>query len=105
MKGKLIAALGLGATVLIASQAAMAGVSVGFNIGVPAPVYVAPAPVYAPPPPPPVVAYAPPPVVAVPVVAPVITIGWHSGRYWDGRRWYSQREWGYYHGGYGYHRW
>ncbi|KMZ13076.1 putative signal peptide protein [Candidatus Burkholderia humilis] len=44
---------------VMASGAAMAGVSVGVNIGVPAPVYVAPAPVYAPPPPP--VVYAPPP--------------------------------------------
>ena len=38
---------------LMVSGAANAGVSVGVNIGVPAPVYVAPEPVYAPPPPPP----------------------------------------------------
>jgi hypothetical protein len=57
MKTKLLAALGLGALVFAASQAAMAGVSIGLNLGVPAPVYVSPAPVYAPPPPPAVVAY------------------------------------------------
>ncbi|MGV2287369.1 hypothetical protein AAHK20_01525 [Trinickia sp. YCB016] len=93
MKSKLLAALGLGAVVLGASQAAMAGgVSFGVNIGVPvAPVYVAPAPVYAPPP---VVAYAPPPpVVPVAYVAPAIVIGWHGDRYWDGRRWYGRRDW------------
>ncbi|WP_434114085.1 hypothetical protein [Paraburkholderia caffeinilytica] len=88
MKNRMLIALGLGAVVLGASQMANAGVSVGLNIGVPGPVYVAPAPVYAPPPPPAYVAYQP-----VPVVAPVVVVGWHGGRYWDGRRWWGRHEW------------
>ncbi|HTJ93269.1 MAG TPA: hypothetical protein VL424_09190 [Pararobbsia sp.] len=104
MKTKLLAALGAGALLLAGSQAAMAGVALGLNFGVPgyvapapayvapAPVYVAPAPVYAPPAP--VVAYQ-----AAPVVAPSVYIGWHSGRYWDGHRWWSRGEW------YGHRRW
>jgi hypothetical protein len=99
MKTRLLASLGLGALVFVASQAATAGVSIGLNLGVPGPVYVAPAPIYAPapvyaPPSPPVVAYQ-----AVPVVAPGFVIGWHGERYWDGRRWWGRREW------YGHHRW
>lgn len=93
MKTGLLAGLGLGVIVLAASQSAMAGVSIGFNVGLPAPVYIAPAPVYAPPPPV-VVGYQP-----VAVVAPVVVIGWHGGRYWDGHRWWARREW------YGRHRW
>jgi hypothetical protein len=78
------------------SGAAMAGVSVGVNIGVPAPVYVAPAPVYAPPPPPVVYAPPPPPVYA----QPAIVIGWHGDRYWDGRRYWNRDDW-YRHNGHG----
>ncbi|WP_050456113.1 hypothetical protein [Candidatus Burkholderia verschuerenii] len=80
----------LGGALLIArlgmSGAAMAGVSVGVNIGVPAPVYVAPAPVYAPP---------PPPVYA----APAIVIDWHGDRYWDGRRYWDRDDYYRHHGG------
>jgi hypothetical protein len=76
------------------SGAAMAQVRLGINIGVPAPVYVAPQPVYAPPPPP--VVYAPPP--AVYVGAPVVVIGWHGDRYWDGRRYWNRDDWYRYHG-------
>ena len=101
MKKKLLAALGLGAVVFATSQAAMAGVSVGLNLG--APVYVAPGPVYAPPPPPP--AYYPDEPAYQPVVAaPAVVIGWHGDRYWDGDRWYGRREWYAHHGGYRYHR-
>jgi hypothetical protein len=97
LKTKLLAALGAGALLFAGSQAAMAGVSLGLNVGVPAyfapaPVYVAPAPVYAPPAP--VMAYQ-----AAPVVAPSVYIGWHGGNYWDGHRWWSRGEW------YGHHRW
>jgi hypothetical protein len=74
--------LGLGATVLALSGAAMAHVDVGLNIGVPAPVYTTPAPVYAPPPP----VYAPAPVIA----GPGLVIGWHGDRYWDGHRYWSR---------------
>jgi hypothetical protein len=77
------------------SGAAMAQVRVGINVGVPAPVYVAPQPVYAPPPPP--VVYAPPPPVYV--GAPVVVIGWHGDRYWDGRRYWNRNDWNHYHGG------
>jgi hypothetical protein len=99
MKVKVFAVLGASALMLICSRVAMAGVSVGFNVGVPAPVYVAPAPVVvAPAPvytlPPPTIAYQP-----VPVVAPAIFIGWHGDRYWDGRRWWGRREW------YGHRHW
>jgi hypothetical protein len=69
------------------------GVSVGINIGIPAPVYVAPQPYYAPPPPPVIYqsapVYAPPPVV----------IGWYGNRYYDGRRYWSRDEWYRRHGG------
>ncbi|MBY4869530.1 hypothetical protein DIE14_32345 [Burkholderia sp. Bp9017] len=86
----------VGSGVLLAGlsvQPAMAGVSIGFGIAAPAPVYVAPAPVYVAPPPP--VMYAPP-VVAAPVMVPTvgIALGWHGDRYWDGRRWWGRREWG-----------
>jgi hypothetical protein len=73
---------------------AMAHVSVGINLGVPAPVYVAPQPVYAPPPPP--VVYAPPPPVYA--AAPVLVIGWHGDRYWDGRRYWNRDDYYRYHG-------
>ena len=90
MKSKLLVSLGLGALILGASQMANAGVSVGLNLALPAPVY-------APPPPPPgVVAYQP---VGMPVIAPSVVIGWHGGNYWDGRRWWSRHDW------YGHHRW
>jgi hypothetical protein len=75
------------------SGTAMAQVRVGINLGVPAPVYVAPQPVYAPPPPP--VVYAPPPVYAA---APVLVIGWHGDRYWDGRRYWNRDDYYRYHG-------
>lgn len=68
MKSRMLIALGLGVVALGASQIANAGVSLGFNIGVPAPVYVAPAPVYVPPPP----AYV---AYQAPVIAPAIVIG------------------------------
>ena len=87
----LVGGLAIGAV----SSAAMAGVSVGVNIGIPAPVYVAPQPVYAPPPPP--VVYQPAPVYAVP---PAIVIGWHGDRYWDGRRYWGRDDWYRHHGGY-----
>lgn len=77
-------------------SAQAADVHVGVNIGAPAPVFVAPTPVYAPPPPP--VIYAPGPMYAPPVV-----IGWHGNRYWDGRRYWSRGDWNRYHGyGHGY---
>jgi hypothetical protein len=64
-----IALLAIGATVLLAVNADAAShnhFSVNIGIGVPAPVYAPPAPVYAPPPapvyaPPPAPVYAPPP--------------------------------------------
>src|SRR5260370_15789476 len=69
------------------------GVSVGINIGIPAPVYVAPQPYYAPPPPPVIYqsapVYAPPPVV----------IGWDGNRYYDGRRYCNPYDWYRRHGG------
>ena len=76
MKTLRVASLLTGMTALLVSGAAMAGVNVGINLGVPAPVYVAPAPVYAPPPPPPVV-YQPAPVYAP---APVCTGTGHRDR-------------------------
>jgi hypothetical protein len=94
----------VGALAIGASSAAMAGgLNVGINVGIPAPVYVAPAPVYAPPPPPPPpVVYQPAPVI---VGGPAIYIGWHGDRYWDGRRYWNRNDWYRYHGGYrgGYH--
>jgi hypothetical protein len=88
MKTLRVASLATGIAALLVSGAAMAGVSVGINLGVPAPVYVAPAPVYAPPPPP--VVYQPAPVYAP---APAIVIGWHGDRYWDGRRYWARNDW------------
>ena len=105
MKFPRVVAMLIGGLAIGASGTAMAGLNVGVNIGVPAPVYVAPAPVYAPPPPPPVV-YQPAPVYA----APAIVIGWHGDRYWDGRRYWGRDEWyrshgrGF-HGGPGHDRW
>jgi hypothetical protein len=85
-----IAGLGL---VTMSGFAHAGGVSVGINIGIPAPVYVAPQPYYAPPPPPVIYqsapVYAPPPVV----------IGWYGNRYYDGRRYWSRDEWYRRHGG------
>ncbi|AXK65863.1 MULTISPECIES: hypothetical protein [Burkholderia] len=92
MKTLRVASLLTGMTALLVSGAAMAGVNVGINVGVPAPVYVAPAPVYAPPPP---VVYQPAPVYAP---APAIVIGWHGDRYWDGRRYWGRDEWYRHHG-------
>ncbi|MCA8139432.1 hypothetical protein LGM37_06425 [Burkholderia multivorans] len=78
MKTLRVASLLTGMTALLVSGAAMAGVNVGINVGVPAPVYVAPAPVYAPP--------------------PAIVIGWHGDRYWDGHRYWRRDEWYRHHG-------
>jgi hypothetical protein len=89
----LAGAIGLGA--FAASGAAMAQVHIGVNLGVPAPVYVAPQPVYAPPPPPVVYAPPPPPVYAA---APVLVIGWHGDRYWDGHRYWNRDDYYRYHG-------
>jgi HrpA-like RNA helicase len=103
MKSMRVIPLIAGVLAIGASSAAMAGgLNVGVNIGIPAPVYVAPAPVYAPPPPPPPpVIYQPAPVV----VAPAIVIGWHGDRYWDGRRYWGRDEWYRHHGGgYGHDR-
>ena len=61
-----------------ASLAHAADVRLGINIGIPAPVYVAPQPYYAPPPPP--VVYQPAPVY----VRPPVVIGWYGDRYYDG---------------------
>jgi hypothetical protein len=96
MNNKLKTTLFAGAVaagVLGMSGAAMAQVRVGINVGVPAPVYVAPQPVYAPPPPP--VVYAPPPVY----VQPAIVVGWHGDRYYDGRRYWGRDDWYRHHGG------
>ncbi|POR53731.1 PXPV repeat-containing protein [Paraburkholderia eburnea] len=93
MKFARVVAMLLGGLAIGASSAAFAGVSVGVNIGIPAPVYVAPQPVYAPPPPP--VVYQPAPVYA----APAIVIGWHGDRYWDGRRYWARDDWYRHHGG------
>jgi hypothetical protein len=69
--------LGLSAIALTLSGPAMAGVHVGVNIGVPAPVYE-----------------LPPVNVQVPVMAgPGLVIGWHGDRYWDGHRYWSRRDW------------
>ncbi|WP_213777302.1 hypothetical protein [Caballeronia sp. dw_276] len=94
------------------SGAATAQVRLGINLGVPAPapVYVAPQPVYAPPPPPVVYAPPPPPVVYAPApvyAQPAIVIGWHGDRYYDGRRYWARDDWYRHHGGgprYGDHR-
>ena len=88
-------------------EAAMAGVSVGVNLGVPVfaaqPVYAAPVYVAPPPPPPPPVVYQPAPVVVA--AAPAIVVGWHGNRYWDGYRYWGRRDWYAHHGGYGYRHW
>ncbi|WJF89249.1 hypothetical protein QS306_08935 [Paraburkholderia bonniea] len=75
-----------GLTLGLTNPAAASGLNVGINIGVPAPVYVAP---------PPPAYYQPPPVYVAPVYggAPVIVIGWHGDRYWDGRRYWSRNDW------------
>ena len=69
------------------------GVSVGINVGIPAPVYIAPQPYYAPPPPP--VIYQSAPVY----VHPPIVIGWYGNRYYDGRRYWGRDDWYRRHGG------
>jgi hypothetical protein len=106
MKSARLVPLLIGFLALGASGAAMAGLNVGVNIGIPAPVYVAPAPVYAPPPP---VVYQPAPAYyGAPYGAPAIVIGWHGDRYWDGRRYWARDDWyrhhppgrGDYHGDY-----
>ncbi|CAH2806547.1 MAG: Probable signal peptide protein [uncultured Caballeronia sp.] len=61
-------------------------------VGVPAPVYVAPQPYYAPLPP---VVYQP----ALVYVQPGLVIGWYSNRYYDGRRYWGRDEWYRHHGG------
>jgi hypothetical protein len=71
------------------------GVSVGINIGIPTPVYVAPQPYYAPPPPP--VIYQPAPVY----VRPPVVIGWYGNRYYDGRRYWERNDWYRHNGGRG----
>ena len=97
MKTKQWAAmLGTAAVAIGVSTSAMAGVSVGVNLG--APVYVAPAPVYAAPPPAPVYY---PQLAYVAAPAPAIVIGWHDGRYWDGHRYWERHEWEEHHHGYG----
>ena len=102
MKSARLVPLLIGVLALGASGAAMAGgLNVGVNIGIPAPVYVAPAPYYAPPPPPPPVVYQPAPVY---YGGPAIVIGWHGDRYWDGRRYWARDDWDRHHpGGDGYH--
>ncbi|SAK39953.1 signal peptide protein [Caballeronia calidae] len=90
LAGRILASV-LAVAALGATSIARADVHVGVNVGIPAPVYVAPTPVYAPPPPP--VIYQPAPVYAVPVV-----IGWHGDRYWDGRRYWNRNDWYRHHG-------
>jgi hypothetical protein len=97
MKFARVLAILVGGVTIAASGAAMARVDLGINLGVPAPVYVAPQPVYAPPPPPPVV-YQPAPYYAAP---PALVIGWHGDRYWDGRRYWNRNDWYRHHGGRG----
>jgi hypothetical protein len=100
MKSACIVSLLLGGLAIGTSGVAMAGVGIGVNIGIPAPVYVAPPPVYAPPPPP--VVYQPAPMYGAPVYGgPSIVIGWHGDRYWDGRRYWRRDDWNRYHGGRG----
>ncbi len=84
MKRTLLA-FALGGAALCASTAALAHVYVGVSIGVPGPVYVAPAPVYAPPP----VVYQPAPVYAP---APVVVGGYYRDPYWREREW-RRHEW------------
>lgn len=90
LSGRIVAGV-LAIAALSATGAARADVHVGVNVGIPAPVYVAPTPVYAPPPPP--VVYQP-----APMYAPPVFIGWHGNRYWDGRRYWSRNDWNRHHG-------
>ena len=92
MKTLRVASLLTGMTALLVSGAAMAGVNVGINLGVPAPVYVAPH-LYAPPPPPPVVISLRRLRAGPVCTGPAIVIGWHGDRYWDGRRYWGRDEW------------
>jgi hypothetical protein len=83
----------IAAGALFASGASQAAdVHIGVNVGIPAPVYVAPPPVYAPPPPP--VIYQPAPVY----VRPPVVIGWYGNRYYDGRRYWDRDDWYRHHG-------
>lgn len=86
MKRKIAMLAMVGTAAIAFSGAASAQVHLGVNIG--APVYVAPAPVYAPPPPRRVYIAAPPPVV----------IGWYGDRYYDGHRYWARNDWYRYHG-------
>ncbi|GAB3626776.1 signal peptide protein [Pandoraea terrae] len=71
-----IAAAGLAAAMLV-SASAFARTDVSVNIGIPGPVLVAPAPVYAPPP-----VYAPAPLVVAP--QPVyVEPHWREREHWD----------------------
>ena len=90
ISGRLLAGV-LAVAAWCATSAARADVHVGVNVGIPAPVYVAPTPVYAPPPPP--VVYQP-----VPMYAPPVVIGWYGNRYWDGRRYWNRNDWYRHHG-------
>lgn len=90
LSGKVLAGV-FAIAALSGTGIARADVQVGVNIGIPAPVYVAPTLVYAPPPPP--VVYQP-----VPVYAPPVVIGWHGSRYWDGRRYWNRDDWYRHHG-------
>jgi hypothetical protein len=91
MKTTIAAITVLGVAALGFVTTADAQVRLGINVGVPAPVYVAP-PVYAAPPP---VVYAPQPVYAAPppVYGPAIAIGWYGDRYYDGHRYWGRDEW------------
>ncbi|NRO96683.1 hypothetical protein GWC77_12205 [Paraburkholderia sp. NMBU_R16] len=77
MNKKLVGAL-IGLTVLGVSSAASAHVDLAIGVGIPAPVYVAPQPVYVAPPAP---AYAAP-----------VAVGYYRGDDWREREW-RRREW------------
>ncbi|AME24406.1 MULTISPECIES: hypothetical protein [Burkholderiaceae] len=79
--------------ITLSGAAHAGGVHLGINIGIPAPVYVAPQPYYAPPPPP--VVYQPAPVYA----PPPVVIGWYGNRYYDGRRYWARDDWYRHNGG------
>lgn len=100
MKKIILAAAVLGMAA-IGMQSAKAGVHFGFSIGVPAPVIIAPAPVYCPPPAPVVEyapAYCPPPVCYNP--APVV--GFRFGFGGHDRYWHREYRGGYRGGYHGY---
>jgi hypothetical protein len=93
MKSLLLVQFAAGAVLAgtLSAGLAHADVRIGVNVGIPAPVYVAPPAVYAPPPPP--VIYQPGPVYARPPA-----IGWYGNRYYDGRRYWNRNDWYRYHG-------